>query len=57
MDDLLKARFQRMTVAYKRLLDAYTYGNRRDRAKLMHEAELIIADAVWGCSPPMKESE
>lgn len=53
MTDLLEARFERMTIAYKRLLDAYIWGNRLDRKELIHEAEFLIADALWGFSPPI----
>ncbi len=57
MDALLERRFKRMTVAYARLLDAYKYGNRFDRTRLVHEAEMLIADAKWGFHPPPEDVE
>jgi hypothetical protein len=41
-----------MAIAYKRLLDAYTWSNRRDRDELIHEAEMLIDDAKWEFFPP-----
>ncbi len=48
-------RFERMTAAYKRLLDAYIWSNRFDRDKLIHEAEMLIGDAEWGFFSPVQE--
>ena len=53
MTTLLERRFKRITEAYARLLKAYTYSNRRDRQKLIAEAELLLADAKWGFLPPL----
>ncbi|KKL87851.1 hypothetical protein LCGC14_1930580 [marine sediment metagenome] len=54
MSSLLERRFERMTMAYKRLIDAYVYSNRMDRDELIHEAEMLIADAEWGFLPPIE---
>ncbi len=51
---LVEQRFERLTDAYKRLLDAYIYGNRYDRERLIAEGEFLIADAEWGFAPPVR---
>ncbi|KKN19774.1 hypothetical protein LCGC14_0942230 [marine sediment metagenome] len=57
MSGLLERRFKRMTEAYRRLLYAYIWGNRRDRDTLIHEAEMLIGDAEWGFFPPITEDK
>ena len=54
MIGLLELRFRRLEEAYARLLDAYIYGNRQDRDRLIAEAEFLLADAKWGFSPPVE---
>jgi hypothetical protein len=44
-------RLERLARAYARLLDAYRWGNRRDRDELIHEAELLLTDLKWGTFP------
>ncbi len=56
MSSLLERRFERMTIAYKRLLDAYIWSNRFDRDRLIQEAEMLIGDAKWEFFPPIEEA-
>ncbi|KKN02109.1 hypothetical protein LCGC14_1121120 [marine sediment metagenome] len=45
------AKLERLGEGYARLLNAYKWSNKRDREKLIHEAELLLTDLKWGTAP------
>jgi len=48
----LRALVEATAEGYAQLLDAYKFSNRRDREKLIHEAEMLILNTEWYFQPP-----